>query len=161
MDKIKTLKELLKDGSIIAIMNSVCNRYRKAIDVDQIESIKTNTLWKCVQGYDKSFGAKFTSYLYQQLSYACKNELKKTRLNKEYNIYDSIGKNTVDKKCSTSVCMSEFIDGLPEEDADVIVKRFVYNMTMVEIAKSNGYSRETARRRVSKAIKTYKQKNQI
>lgn len=158
MDKIKTLKEFLNDGSVIAIMNSVCNRYRRAIDADQIESIKTNTLWKCVQNYDISHGAKFTSYLYQQLSFACKNELKK--LNREY-ATENICQNTVDPRSSLPESMSEFVDGLPEEDAEIIVQRFVYNMTMIEIAEANGYSRETARRRVSKAIKTYKQKNQI
>ena len=158
MDKDKTLKEVLNDSSVIAIMNSVCNRYRRAIDLDQIESIKTNTLWKCLQNYDKSYGAKFTSYLYQQLSFACKNELKK--LNREY-ATENIAQNTVDPKSNFSESMSEFVDGLSKEDADIIVQRFVYNMTMIEIAKANGYSRETARRRVSKAIKMYKQKNQI
>jgi RNA polymerase sigma factor (sigma-70 family) len=158
VDKVSTLKEYMEDGSIIAIMNSVCNRYRRSIDLDQIDSIKTNTLWKCVETYDQKFGAKFTSYLYQQLSFACRNELKKKR--REFST-ENICQNTVDPKTQYGGSISEVIDGLPEDCADIIIQRFLYNMTMIEIASANGYSRETARRRVSKAIKVYKQKNQI
>lgn len=148
----------MADGSIIAIMNSVCNRYRKSIDLDQIDSIKANILWKCVNNYDEKFGAKFTSYLYQQISFACRNELKKK--NKEF-CTENISQNTIDPKSQYGGSISEVVDGLPKECADIIVQRFVYNMTMLEIASANGYSRETARRRVSKAIKIYKQKNRI
>jgi len=158
VDKVEVFKEYLADGSIIAIMNSVCNRYRRSIDLDQIDSIKNNILWKCVDTYDESFGAKFTSYLYQQLSFACRNELKKK--NKEF-CTENISQNTIDPRTQYSGSLSEVVDGLPKECADIIVQRFIYNMTMIEIAKANGYSRETARRKVSKAIKIYKQKNQI
>lgn len=158
MDKVETFKEYMSDGSIIAIMNSVCNRYRRSIDLDQIDSIKANILWKCVETYDEKFGTKFTSYLYQQLSFACRNELKKK--NKEF-CTENISQNTVDPKTQYSGSISEVVDGLPRDCADIIVQRFIYNMTMIEIASANGYSRETARRRVSKAIKIYKQKNQI
>ena len=148
----------MSDGSIIAIMNSVCNRYRRSIDLDQIDSIKNNILWKCVNTYDESLGAKFTSYLYQQISFACRNELKKK--NKEF-CTENISQNTIDPKAYYGGSISEVVDGLPKESADIIVQRFIYNMTMIEIAKANGYSRETARRKVSKAVKIYKQKNQI
>lgn len=158
MDKIETFKKYMSDGSIIAIMNSVCNRYRRSIDLDQIDSIKNNILWKCVDTYDESFGAKFTSYLYQQISFACRNELKKK--NKEF-CTENISQNTVDPKAYYGGSISEVVDGLPKESADIIIQRFIYNMTMIEIAKANGYSRETARRKVSKAVKIYKQKNQI
>ena len=76
MDKID---KLLKDPDIVNIMNCVSNKYNRSIDRDEIESIKMITLWKCIDKYDESRGAKFTSYLYQQLSFAFKNELKKKR----------------------------------------------------------------------------------
>ena len=70
MDKIE---KLLKDSNIVNIMNAVANRYSRSIDRDEIESIKMITLWKCRDKYDPTRGAKFTSYLYQQLSFAFKN----------------------------------------------------------------------------------------
>ena len=102
------------------IMNKVAGRYKTAIDFDDIESIKMQTLWKCIQKYDKTRGSKFTSYLYQQ-----------------YEIID-------------------ILTGLDPELKEVINQRFYHNMTMVEIGHANGYSRETARRRLKKAIKTCK-----
>ena len=40
-----------------------------------------------------------------------------------------------------------------EKDAMIIEQRFYHNMTMKEIGKKNGYSRETARRRLKNAVK--------
>ena len=68
------VSEYLKDPNILNIMSSVSNRYSKNIDLDQIDSIKLNTLWECVKKYDSSKGAKFTSFLYQMLDYSFKNE---------------------------------------------------------------------------------------
>jgi DNA-directed RNA polymerase specialized sigma24 family protein len=38
----------------------------------------------------------------------------------------------------------------------LLEQRFFHNMTMTEIADENGYSRETARRRLKKAIRMCK-----
>ena len=74
----KSFEDYLNDTNIVNIMNKVASRYKRAIDLDEIESIKMLTLWKCVDKYDPERGAKFTSYLYQQLNWALKNKLKKT-----------------------------------------------------------------------------------
>jgi RNA polymerase sigma factor (sigma-70 family) len=108
-------------------------------------------LWRCIDKYDESRGTKFTSYLYQQITFAFKNKLKKKRM--EFN-NDSIEKqdtNTVNK-----MEVFDILTGLEPELRDVIDKRFYHNMTMVEIGESNGYSRETARRRLKKALKICK-----
>ena len=66
----------MSDPNILGIMNAVGSRYR-SIDPDQLESIKLNTLWECAKKYNPDRGTKFTSYLYQNLVYAFKNELKR------------------------------------------------------------------------------------
>ena len=71
-----SIEKLLKDSNIVNIMNAVANRYNRSIDRDEIESIKMITLWKCRDRYDPTRGVKFTSFLYQQLSFAFKNELR-------------------------------------------------------------------------------------
>ena len=71
------IENYLKNPDVVNIMNAVSNKYSKSIDLDEIDSIKMLTLWKCVKKFDPDRGAKFTSYLYQQLSFAFKNELKK------------------------------------------------------------------------------------
>ncbi len=137
-----------KSSDVQNIMNKVANRYKNAIDFDDIESIKMQTLWKCIDKYDSSRGTKFTSYLYAQITFAFKNKLKKKRI--EFN-NDSLEK--VDPRTKSRLDVFDILTGLDPELKDVIDKRFYHNMTMVEIGESNGYSRETARRRLKKAIK--------
>ena len=144
----KTFEEKWESSDVQNIMNKVANRYRTAIDFDDIESIKMQTLWRCIDRYDPEKGTKFTSYLYQQLSFAFKNKLKKKR--REYNVETL---ESVDRKAEYSMQVKDMITGLEPEYADVLNKRFYYNMTMQEIGKSNGYSRETARRRLKAALK--------
>lgn len=150
------LEQYLKDPSIIAIMRTVENRFSKNIDFDQLESIKLNTLWECLKKYDETKGAKFTSFLYQQLTFAFKNELKKKK--KEFateNIDINISSNNENR------VDYELMDGIPIDMKNLILQKYIYNMTMVEIGKANGYSRETARRKLAKAVKIFKQKNKI
>ena len=147
----KTFEEKWKSSDVQNIMNKVVNRYRTAIDFDDLESIKMQTLWRCIDRYDPDKGTKFTSYLYQQLSFAFKNKLKKKR--KEYNV-DTL--ESVDRKIQNAMEVKDMITGLDPEHADILNKRFYYNMTMQEIGTSNGYSRETARRRLKAALKICK-----
>jgi DNA-directed RNA polymerase specialized sigma24 family protein len=147
------MKQLLSDSNIIAIMNAVASRYR-TIDPDQVESIKLNTLWECSKKYDPERGAKFTSFLYQNLNFAFKNELKKKV--REF-ATDTLENNTPD----VNIDNTDIFDGIPSEYANLIKQKYIYNMTMNEIGKMNGYSRETARRKVAKAVRIYKNKNEI
>lgn len=156
MDKID---KLLKDPNIVNIMNAVSNRYNRSIDRDEIDSIKMITLWKCIDKYDASRGAKFTSYLYQQLSFAYKNELKKK---KQMLYLDSLQLDFIKSDSVYSDSSGEFMDvlsGLPKDVSDILKQRYIGNMTMVEIARANGYSRETARRRLKRAVKICKKSN--
>jgi len=154
------IENYLKNPDIVNIMNAVSNKYSKSIDLDEIESIKMLTLWKCVKKYDPDRGAKFTSYLYQQLSFAFKNELKKKKQMwyRDNNQIDMSNINGVSKS-DLSIEFSDTISGLPDDVSMILKQRFLGNMTMVEIAKANGYSRETARRRLKRAIKICKKSN--
>jgi RNA polymerase sigma factor (sigma-70 family) len=148
----KEFEQKWNDNDIINIMNRVSNRFNKNIDPDDIESIKMNTLWKCIIKYDDSRGTKFTSYLYQQLSYAYKNKVTKKR--KEFNCTHIMEK--IDTK---QLEYNEYFDitrGYDLSDTHILDQKFLQNMTMKEIGKANGYSRETARRRLKNAVKKCK-----
>jgi DNA-directed RNA polymerase specialized sigma24 family protein len=147
------MNELLSDPNVVGIMNAVGARYR-SIDPDQLDSIKLNTLWECAKKYDPKRGTKFTSYLYQNLVFAFKNEIKK-RI-REYPT-ETIELNTPAKGTSNT----DIFDGIPEEYVNLLEQKYIYNMTMNEIGNRNGYSRETARRKVAKAVKFYKINNKI
>ena len=147
------MNQLLSDPNVVGIMNAVGSRYR-SIDPDQLDSIKLNTLWECAKKYDPKRGTKFTSFLYQNLTFAFKNELKKKI--REFPT-ETIELNTP----SRSTNHADIFDGLPKEYAVLLEQKYVYNMTMNEIGKKNGYSRETARRKVAKAVSFYKNNNKI
>lgn len=145
---------VLNNQYVKGVLNKVSSFYRHSIDRDDIQSICMNTLWKCVNNFDKDKGAKFTTFLYNQLGFAFKNELKKKR--KTLSL-DDVGIDYT--KTSTSDTMHDLIHGLPDKISTILEQRYIYNMTMVEIGKANGYSRETARRRLKNAIKICKKKH--
>jgi len=118
------IEKLLKDSNIVNIMNAVANRYNRSIDRDEIESMK------CRDKYDPTRGAKFTSYLYQQLSFAFKNELKKKKNmlyldNMQLDLFGGVGIRQAPKSASCRAGSHNFQDhykeltdvltGLPED----------------------------------------------
>jgi len=154
----KNIENYLKNKDIIRIMNSVCKHYKYNIDKDEIDSLQMDILWDCINKYDSSRGSKFTSYLYQQLSFALRSITKKKK--KEF-ATKTIEENTACNKAQHSTSYYDILDGLPVEVSNIIKQRFINNMTMNEIGNENGYSRETARRKLIKAVKIYREKNQI
>jgi len=146
IDLNKAFSDKWNDSNVSNIMNKVSNRYRRNIDSDEIESIKMNTLWKCIEKHDES-KSKFTSFLYSQLSFALKNKVKKKKI--EYNC-SNIEKG--DYKTEMFLEYTDIVSGLPEDVKEILRQRFYENLTMKEIGKINGYSRETARRRLKTAI---------
>ena len=65
----KSFEDLVEDPDIVNIMNKVSCNFQRGLDFDEIQSIKLDTLWKCVKNYDTSKGAKFTTYLHNQLNF--------------------------------------------------------------------------------------------
>lgn len=151
----KTFEDLVKDPDIVNIMNKVSSNFQRGIDFDEIQSIRLDTLWKCVNNYDETRGAKFTTYLHSQLNYAFRNWLKKKR--SQINLGE-LHTSVMDKH-DYSQDAHDVVNGLPNHISRILKQRYLYNMTMVEIGKANGYSRETARRRLKNAIKICKKKH--
>ena len=154
----KNVEECLKDKDIVMIMRKVSWPYEYNIDRDEIDSIKMDILWNCIKKYDSNRGTKFTSYLYQQLSFALRSRVKKKK--KEYPS-EFIKDNTPCYKSISDTNCYDLLEGLPEDVSYIIQQRYFKNMTMNEIGSANGYSRETARRKLIKAVKICKEKNQI
>ena len=140
-----SIKELLENPRINGIIYKVFNRYRRAIDLDELDSIKMTILWDCANRYDPSKGAQFTSFLYQQLTFACKNELKK-RKNEFNNIENlemlknmgiknthksaNISDKSRDRSMHSGHEMYDMIDGLPPDIAKVLEQ---FDMLWLEI----------------------------
>jgi len=143
----KNFDEAYKNIDYKRIMDKVCSGYSRSVDPDELSSIRLNTLWECLKKYDPTRGAKFTSYLYQQLTFAIKNSLKKRK--REFtNI-------PIEKYKNETENISLVLSDLPDEYSNLLRQKYLGNMTMEEIGKENGYSRETARRKIKKALNLY------
>ena len=151
----RTFEDLSKDPDIVNIMNKVASKYQNSVDPDDVESIKLQTLWKCQKEYNKDKKTKFTTYLFNQLGYAFKTELKKSKKSMNVGEYSG-GIIDTDNYYQDA---KDMVTGLPEGVSKILEQRYLYNMTMVEIGNANGYSRETARRRLQNAIKICKKKH--
>ena len=154
IEEFNSFEEILDNEYVKGVVNKVSSFYKNSIDHDDIQSICMTTLWKCIQTFDKEKGAKFTTFLYNQLNFAFKNELKKK---KDISFSDDLSMEYSQPSNQNNI--NELIGGLPDNASKILEQRYVYNMTMVEIGSANGYSRETARRRLKNAIKICKKKH--
>ena len=84
-----------------------------------------------------------------------RNELKKKKCQVNLGELHS----SVQQRYDYSRDAHDIVNGLPNHISRILEQRFLHNMTMVEIGKANGYSRETARRRLKNAIKICKKKH--
>jgi len=148
----RDIDEAVKNIDYKKIMDKVCSKYNRFVDADELSSLRMNTLWECLKKFDTSRNVKFTSYLYQQLTYAIKNHLKKKK--REFtNIPFDVAKDPIE---NVNVILIDF----PDEYRNLLRQKYISRMTMTEIGLANGYSRETARRKVNKATKYYEALNE-
>ena len=149
--KSRDLDDALENIDYKKIMDSVCGKYSKTIAPDHISSLRLEILWKCLNSFDESRGVKFTTFLYQQLNYAMMNQLRIRRREKNGIPFDicQIPKDNIE------VLLSD----LNEKQKKILKQRYLDRMTMVEIGKENGYSRETARRAVNSALAVFEDKD--
>ena len=147
----RTFEESLNNIDNIKVMNKVCARYSTALSADDLYSLKLTTLWRCLNRYNPSKKTKFTTFLYQQLDYAIKNTMKKKK--REFSCKN------IEKSSEVIDDIDHVLDGLSDEYTILIKQKYVYGMTMEEMGRQNGYSRETARRRFKKALKSFEKIN--
>ncbi len=140
-------EEQLNNEDNKKIMFAVCYRYRRFLDEHDAESIKNETLWECCLKYDPNHPkkAKFTSYLYQKLNNKIRNHLKRPKREKTGMIPE--------KAYNHSSLEFDILNSLSVEEKGILEQSYLHNMTIEEIGRANGYSRETARRKLKK-IKT-------
>lgn len=146
----------LKNEQNMSIMNKAASTYRFSIDPDELYRCKLIALWNALKRW-KPGGRNFLSFLYQRVIWECLKLLaqqRRTRYNNTYPIiYDIESESSpVDRDD-----VHRLIDILPTSELkNVIIQKYVYNMTLMEIGSLNNFSYETARRKIRTAIKYLK-----
>lgn len=158
VNKEQSFNKKLKNPVIQKIMGKVCNRYlSKVCSKDEIQSLKMYTLWACVRNYKKgSTSAQFTSYLYRSLKNNARR-LRSQKSKKELTFIDNIEYVKDNRDIQEARDILESIKDLNPDLHNVLVQKFFYKMTNDEIGKANGYGKETARKRVKKALNLCRQ----
>ena len=143
----------------INIMYRIANKNLLSVCTkEEIKCIVMSTLWKCVSQYDpQKSKAQFSSYLYKSIEnntrriYKNKIKIKNSEV-ELHPFYYSKKQETNDKSKQEAFEILESIKDLDKELYDILISKFYYNMTNQEIGKLNGYGKETARKKVKKAI---------
>ena len=110
------------------------------------------SLWQALLAYDPEGGRKFTSFLYNRIDWECKKQIYQiNRVRSKHIFCEEVSKE--DSHCyQDSFEIQEVLHKLDPKYQKAVIQRFFKKMTMQEIADSNGYSRETARRYVKKGL---------
>lgn len=150
-----TLEQALKNEEFVKIMNAASYKYKKYIDPSDLESLQMETLWQCLIKYDEKSEMKFTTYLYTNIVYDIIRLVKKKKkkiVTKNYeNIFEKF-RNTEGSKDRVNSKIKELLMMIKEEDRDLLEKRFFHNMTTQQIGQINGYSKETARKKINNLL---------
>tara|TARA_R110002167_G_scaffold221615_1_gene426528 strand:- start:2044 stop:2517 length:474 start_codon:yes stop_codon:yes gene_type:complete len=146
-------EEALKNEDNIKIINSVCRKYLKRIDTEDLHRCKLMALWDAIKKYNPDRGVKFTSFLYSCVTWECKRQV-------HHNMKTKPGQMCAEKedRPQKGSEVKDLINSLPNKFSKVVSQRFMYGYTIKEIARENNYSRETARQNVKKAVKALRKK---
>jgi RNA polymerase sigma factor (sigma-70 family) len=151
-----TMEEALQNKEFKRIIHSASAKYVKYLDPDDLHSLQMVTLWECLEKYDETAKMKFVTYLYTKIGYAIKNLIKKNKRNPFYteNTHlledSSIGASSIVRNKAR---VHQALFNSSDTDRELLEQRFYSNMTIKEIGEKNGYSKETARRKIQQALK--------
>lgn len=150
------------DPHVRKIMAKSASRFKHSFDEDESGSIQAEWLWHSIRKYDKTKSAKFSSYLFGQVAYGFRIKLKERKKRKDFVYLSTLADNQGDSSevfssvnklsLKNNSEVKDFMMDLPPDLKSILNQRFFHKMTMEEIGSKNGYSRETARRKINSAI---------
>lgn len=155
----KKFQEALENKYYMSILYKICNANLSSVCTkEEIKSIAMSTLWNCMTKFNESKGiAKFSSYLYKSAEnnsrrlYKKKIKMQNSEVELQpFHIHKRQEEDRIAKQEAFEIL--ESVKDLDEEMYDILVKKFYYNMTNKEIGTANGYGKETARKKVKKAL---------
>ena len=144
-------EKALSNKDNIKIMKAACRKFHRLLSTDEQYNCSLYGLWKALLLDNTKL--KFTTVLFTNVKWACldyinKNRTKDSRPTTNY----------IDVPMEYSNGLYEYVDGLPPELAKVLTQRYESNMTLNEIGSANGYSHETARQYIQRAIEILRKK---
>ena len=145
-------EQALKNPHNKSIMECAASCYKSSLHPDEIYCCKLMALWETLQHWRPN-GKKFTSFLYQKVRWECLKIIYKQKKDKKCILMPDI-----EKECDYTGNIYEMIEGLSPELQEIVEKRFIYRMTLTEIASQHKICPETARKRILHACEILRKK---
>jgi len=153
-----------KNSDNIKLINSVTRKYSKQIDYDDLIDCGLQALWNCLKKHEPG-RQKFTSSLYKFVNWECLRKLEEKKrniktvsmvnLNEDYDESQSKyekAKNDVKKE------ILDYLELLNNDDREILIDYYYNGMTMEEIGHKNGFSKQTAKNKIKKALTLLRKK---
>jgi len=162
--------EALANSDNANIIKAVTQRYCGVLSSDDLRACGLHALWRCLQYHDPSYGQKFTTSLHRFTDWECKRELRKQRGGKTkravvivplyeqsvetlHENQDFLGNNLYNPLNEELEHVRERMGQLPFDWQRQVVEQYYFkHMTMEQIGRANGYSKEAARQKINKAL---------
>jgi RNA polymerase sigma factor (sigma-70 family) len=131
------------------ILFAASKKYKFSLNADEIQSCADLALWKCLIHHNHTYKRKFTTSLFKFMMWECLHMIRE-KSNFCQILYDSAEdlQDIMDNFIDAHI----YLDKLKPNDRNVLCDRFFNHMTLSEIGNKYSYSKETARRRVLKAM---------
>lgn len=156
MKKIITSQEFetaYKNLEYKRLIGKAVRRYNKVLDYDERLVAGLTALQKCLESHDDSYGQKFTTSLWRFCDWECRRILKsKKNHQKNVSLFHFSELLQDEGPSEETLMVRECVSLLDEPNRKIINQYYFDNLTMEEIGKINGYSRETARKNINKSV---------
>lgn len=153
------------------IITNVLKDYRSQLSEDELKTCGMMALWRCLSYHRAEFGQKLTTSLHRFVRWECDREInRRTGKRKKHrpkvvalpDVSEEAGRQHRGREPMPDMQedldhVMYYLEMLPEEQKAVVRQYYVDGLTMSEIGRVNGYSKETARIRVTKSVEALRQ----
>ncbi len=152
------------------IIYKVTSGYSNVLSADDLECCAMQAMWRCLKSHDPSYNQKFITSLYRFVCWECNRELQKQLgsptkrahvvepIYEDSCSYEAEEQNNLYNPFNVDIKhIKAHIKYLANEERRVVSQYFFKYMTQKEIGEKNGYSKETARKKISRAVARLKE----
>lgn len=152
------------------IIQKVTGKFVRQIDSHELEDCGTDALLKCLRYHDYE-KQKFTSSLYKFVLWECLRKLEENKRciktvsisnlrnrNSEETGYIDYNIAQEESNYTEQASILKCLDELQSNERSLLVDYYYEKQSLQKIGEVRGYSKETARKKILKAVETLKQK---
>lgn len=143
------VEEILNNEDLIKIGNKAAQSFTETLSKDEIENCIIGAAWVAANNFKVGKNTKFSTYFYKGVYYQCLKQIKQLKANQALT-----NRNLSNlSKFNSDIEKIDLMDEINVcSNPSIIIDKFYYNMTLEDMAKKRGVSKETIRFRLKKDI---------